>query len=71
MSTVAFAGFVALGTAAVTQASKMQDLRQRFDTLTGSAEKGKNLFMEIQKMATLTPFTSADLVLCNTESEHC
>ena len=61
MSTVAFAGFVALGTAAVTQASKMQDLRQRFDTLTGSAEKGKNLFMEIQKMATLTPFTSADL----------
>ena len=52
---------MALGTGAVAQASKLQDLRQSFDTLLGSAEKGKKLFLEIQKMATLTPFTSSDL----------
>lgn len=57
----ALTGVVALGTASVLQASKMQDLRQSFDTLLGSAEKGKALFLEIQKMATATPFTSADL----------
>ena len=39
----------------------MQDLRQQFDTLTGSAEKGKALFMDIQKFASQTPFDSAQL----------
>lgn len=57
----AFAAIVALGTASVLQASKLQDLRQSFDTLLQSTEKGKKLFLEIQKMAVLTPFTSADL----------
>lgn len=61
MSGVALAGVVALGTGAVQQASKMQDLRQQFDTLTGSAEKGKALFMEIQDFAAKTPFSSEDL----------
>ena len=58
---MAFTGIVALGTGAVVQAGKLQDLRQQFDTLLGSAEKGKTLFLEIQKMAALTPFTSSDL----------
>jgi len=60
-SGVALAGIVALGTGALAQASKMQDLRQQFDTLTGSAEKGKALFMDIQKFASQTPFDSAQL----------
>ena len=60
-SGVALAGIVALGTGALQQASKMQDLRQQFDTLTGSAEKGKALFMDIQKFASQTPFDSAQL----------
>lgn len=60
-SGVALAGIVALGTGALQQASKMQDLRQQFDTLTGSAEKGKGLFMEIQKFASQTPYDSEQL----------
>lgn len=60
-SATALAGLTALGYGAITQASKMQDLRQQFDTLTWSAEKGKKLFMEIQEFAAKTPFTSADL----------
>ena len=44
------------------QASKLQDLRIELDTLTGSAEKGKQLFTEIQKAAAKTPFESSDLV---------
>lgn len=58
---VAFTAIASLGTMSVIQASKMQDLRQQFDTLLWSAEKGKKLFMEVQKMAALTPFTSSDL----------
>ena len=60
-SGVALTGIVALGTGALQQASKMQDLRQQFDTLTGSAEKGKGLFMEIQKVASQTPYDSEQL----------
>lgn len=60
-SGVALAGIVALGTGALQQASKMQDLRQQFDTLTGSAEKGKALFMDIQKFASQTPYDSEQL----------
>lgn len=60
-SGVALTGIVALGTGALQQASKMQDLRQQFDTLTGSAEKGKGLFMEIQKFASQTPYDSEQL----------
>lgn len=60
-SGVALAGITALGIGAVKQASKMQDLRQNFDTLTGSAEKGKALFMEIQEFASKTPFDSSQL----------
>ncbi len=60
-SWVALAGIVALWAGAVNQASKMQDLRQQFDTLTWSAEKGKALFMDIQKFASQTPFDSSQL----------
>jgi magnesium-transporting ATPase (P-type) len=58
---VAFAGIATLGTFAVKSASEMQDLRQSFDTMLGSAEKGRKLFIDIQKMANVTPFTSTDL----------
>ena len=60
--TVATAWLVALWTASVMQASKLQDLRIELDTLTGSAEKWKQLFTEIQKAAAKTPFESSDLV---------
>jgi len=60
-SGIALTGIVALGTGAIQQASKMQDLRQQFDTLTGSAERGKALFMQIQEFASKTPFDSAQL----------
>jgi len=60
-SAVALAGVVALGVWAVSQASKMQDLRQSFDTLTGSAEKGKKLFMDIQNFASKTPYDTEQL----------
>lgn len=60
-SWVALTGIVALGTGALQQASKMQDLRQQFDTLTWSAEKWKGLFMEIQKFASQTPYDSEQL----------
>lgn len=51
-----------LGTAAVMQASKMQDLRIELNTLAWSAEKWLDLFKQIQKDAAKTPFESADLV---------
>lgn len=61
-STIAFAGIAALGTGAVIQASKMENLRVQLDTLTGSAEKGKKIFMEIQEFAAKTPFANEELV---------
>lgn len=60
-SAVAFTGIATLGTFAVKSASQMQDLRQSFDTMLGSAEQGQKLFIDIQKMSTATPFNSADL----------
>lgn len=59
---IASAWLVSLGTAAVQQASKLQDLRIELDTLTWSAENGMKLFADIQKAAAKTPFESADLV---------
>lgn len=59
---IATAWVVALGTASVMQASKLQDLRIELDTLTWSAEKWKKLFTDIQKAAAKTPFESSDLV---------
>lgn len=52
------AWLTALGTFSVKTASSMQDLRVSLDTLTGSAEKGRDLFLQIQKEAGTTPFDS-------------
>lgn len=46
---------------AVKNAADVQMLRQSFDTLLGSAEKGKKLFSDLQKMANITPFETQDL----------
>jgi len=59
---VATTAVIWLWTAAVLQASKLQDLRIDLDVLTWSAERWMQLFTEIQKAAAKTPFESADLV---------
>lgn len=51
-----------LWTAAVWQASKMQELRIELDVLTWSAKDWMKLFGDIQKEASKTPFESEDLV---------
>ncbi len=54
----------ALGTAAtfaIKNAADVQMLRQNFDTLLGSAEKGRTMFTDLQKMANITPFETQDL----------
>lgn len=56
------AAVAAIWTMAVMQASKMQDLRIELDVLTGSAERGKEMFGELQKAASTTPFETSDLV---------
>jgi len=59
---IATAWIVALWSVAVSQASKLQDLRIELNTLTWSVEKWKKLFSDIQKEASKTPFESDDLV---------
>lgn len=73
---VATTWLLALWKTAVDQASKMQDLRQQFDTMLWSAEKWRDLFMEVQKQAATTPYdsqqlakTSAQLLNANIEQE--
>lgn len=57
--------FIAAGTAAVgfalKSAADVQMLRTNFDTLLGSADKGRALFTQLQQMANVTPFTTVDL----------
>ena len=59
---VATTAVIWLWSAAVMQASKLQDLRIDLDVLTWSAEKWMKLFTDIQKAAAKTPFESSDLV---------
>lgn len=56
------AAVAAIWTMAINQASKMQDLRIELDVLTGSAEAGKEIFGELQRAASTTPFETSDLV---------
>lgn len=57
--------FGALGAAAggfaLKSASDAQMLRASFDTLTGSAEKGSEVYSKLNKMAAATPFETSDL----------
>lgn len=57
-SGIAVAGVTALGAYAVKTASEMQNLRTSMNTLTGSAENGKEIFLQLQKEAATTPFDS-------------
>lgn len=55
------AGLLAAGGFAVKSAADIEMIRQSLDTLLGSAEKGRELFTQLQKMANVTPFETADL----------
>ncbi len=46
---------------AVKTAADLQSLSTSFETLTGSAEKGKKVFMDLKKMGATTPFEVTDL----------
>lgn len=52
---------IAATTFAIRSAADVEMLRASFDTLLGSAEKGRELFGKIQKMANVTPFETQDL----------
>lgn len=56
-------GALAVGTTgfALKNAAQIELLRTSFDTLLGSAEKGRDLFSKLQKMANVTPFETDDL----------
>jgi tape measure domain-containing protein len=54
------AGTVA-GGFAIKTASDLQSLSTNFETLTGSAEAGRKVFMDLKKMGATTPFEVADL----------
>lgn len=53
------AGGLTLGI--VKNAADVEMLRTSFDTMLGSAEKGRDLFTKLQKMANVTPFETQDL----------
>jgi tape measure domain-containing protein len=55
------AGLLAGTAFAVKNAASVEMLRTSFDTLLGSAEKGRDLFTQLQKMANVTPFETEDL----------
>lgn len=46
---------------AVKTAADLQSLSTSFETLTGSAEKGRKVFMDLKKMGATTPFEVTDL----------
>ena len=54
------AGVAATGFSIKT-AADLQSLSTSFETLTGSAEKGRQVFMDLQKMGATTPFETGDL----------
>jgi tape measure domain-containing protein len=55
---VAGVGFATFG---VKTAGELQSLSTSFETLTGSAEKGRKVFMDLKKMGATTPFETRDL----------
>jgi tape measure domain-containing protein len=57
---VGVAGVAATGFAIKT-AADLQSLSTSFETLTGSAEKGRKVFQDLQKMGATTPFETGDL----------
>jgi len=46
---------------AIKTAADLQSLSTSFETLTGSAEKGRKVFMDLKKMGAATPFEITDL----------
>jgi tape measure domain-containing protein len=58
ISGVVTTGFVAF---AVKTSGELQSLSSSFETLTGSAEKGRKVFMDLKKMGATTPFETRDL----------
>lgn len=62
-SGIALAGvaITAAGFAGVKSGMQIEMLRTNFDTLLGSAEKGRDLFIKLQNMAKITPFETTDL----------
>jgi len=52
----------ALGTKAAMMAAKYEQVRITFETLTGSAEKGRKVLQDLEKMAIRTPFESQDVI---------
>lgn len=46
---------------AIKTAADLQSLSTSFETLTGSAEKGRKVFMDLKKMGATTPFEITDL----------
>lgn len=46
---------------AIKTAADLQSLSASFETLTGSAEKGRKVFMDLKKMGATTPFEVTDL----------
>jgi tape measure domain-containing protein len=55
---VAGVGFATFG---IKTAGELQSLSASFETLTGSAEKGRKVFMDLKKMGATTPFETRDL----------
>lgn len=51
-----------IGTKAISSASNFETLGIQLEILTGSAEKGKNLFQELAKYSAETPFELPDIV---------
>lgn len=60
-SKIAGAAGAAFAVFGVKTAADLQSLSASFETLTGSAEKGRQVFMDLQKMGATTPFETADL----------
>ena len=58
ISGVVTTGFVAF---AIKTSTELQSLSASFETLTGSAEKGRKVFMDLKKMGATTPFETKDL----------
>jgi tape measure domain-containing protein len=61
ISLIASAGAVAFAGFSIKSSADLQNLSTSFETLTGSAEKGKKLFEDLKKLGATTPFETQDL----------
>ena len=59
---------LAIGIASLKSAADFETLRVSFDTMLGSAEKGKKLFSDLVKFSTATPFQLGDNGSATTQS---